>query len=104
MHMIPLKKAFTLTLGGLLMGGLVVAPSLAMLELDTAQVRIVDRITMDAWNAHRAAHVDEDMPGWDCRIDGNMECGAPDNATYALSCTTYAVTSSLCALERRPLK
>lgn len=102
MHYNAIKKAMALALGGTLCAGLIVAPGVIMLDLDKAQPMIVGHLTLDQWHAHRAAHVNEDEAGWDCRLDGNMECGGADSAAYALSCTTYAVTTSLCALERHP--
>ena len=95
-------RALSMALGGILVAGVVVAPGVLLSGLGQDEPRIVEYMTMGAYWAHRASHPEEDMSGWDCRIDGNMECGAPDTASYALSCTTYAVAETLCALERRP--
>lgn len=58
-------------------------------------------MTSAAYMAHRAAHVDEDVDGWDCRIDGNTECGNGDNAWYELICSN--AKGDVCWLERHAL-
>lgn len=55
-----------------------------------------------AWLSERAMDKQEDEEGWDCRVDGNTICGAPDNAWYELVCPED-VTQDTCTLERHPL-
>lgn len=91
------RKGMALVLGGLLVMGSVVGLGLTpMLELNSHSS---EYMTLAEWHHHRVTH-EEDEAGWDCRVDGNMMCGAPDNAAYDLVCPQYDVPNQLCHLHR----
>ena len=54
-------------------------------------------MTLGQWQAERASQGEEDEPGWDCRVQGNGQCGT---VWWELVCPAGEQTAdTLCALE-----
>jgi len=80
--------------GAVLVGTCVVALSAPLAPLSPSQVV---PMSLGQWQAERASQGEEDEAGWDCRVQGNGQCGT---VWWELVCPAGAQEAdTLCALE-----
>lgn len=72
------------------------------LPLEPSQVsRTYEPMTLSQWQSQRALDVLEDEDAWDCRINGNMQCGTWQ---YELICGAGHTDCTLEGVDLRALR
>lgn len=100
-----LRKAIALVVGGILCATGIAATATPLIEAQSAPTlgSLVSSVPMafGTYADQMAYQGDEDTDGWDCRINGNAECGERGMVVqYDLYCDVrYAQADDMCTLE-----